>query len=84
MSAFVPSSSKSNHGQISSIFFLRTFRRISFGLIQRENPMLVSVRKLNFCSLMNARFSRRVSKMPVVPSYLEPYFSWDTVCVDFI
>ena len=44
--------------------------------------MFASVREWNFCSLMNVRFARSVSKMPVVPSNLEPYLSWDTVCVE--
>ena len=54
----------------------------SFGLIPRKSPMFASVREWNFCSLMNVRFARSVSKMPVVPSNLEPYLSWDTVCVE--
>ena len=51
-------------------------------MIPRKNPILASVKEWNFCRLMKARFSRSVSKMPVVPSYLEPYFSWEMVCVD--
>ena len=39
---FVSSSSRSNHRQISSIFFLRAFRNVSLGLIPKKNPMLVS------------------------------------------
>ena len=73
--ALVSSSSRSNHVQMLSIFFFRTFRRVSFGLIPRKNPILASVNDWNFCSLMNAKLSRNVSKMPVVPSYLEPYFN---------
>ena len=82
MSFFVSSLSRSNQRQISSILCLSDYLKVSFGLIPRKNPMLASCWELYFSIFRYARFSRRVSIIPLVELYLEPYFSWEILNSD--
>ena len=64
-------------------WFFRKFLNVSLGFMSRNKPILTSVCDWNLFTFRNAKFSRRLSKMPKVSSCLNPYFSWDRVCVDY-
>ena len=76
------SSYGSNDRQILSIFCLRAFRNVSLESISKKNPMLASFWELCFSILRKARFSWRVSRMPLVELYLDSYFIWDKLNAD--
>ena len=82
MRRFVSSSSRSIQRQISSIFYFRDFLRVDFGLIPKNNPTLTFVRDWNLIVLIQVRFLRNVSKMPLVELYFDSYLSWDTIYAD--
>ena len=79
---FVSSSSRSIQRQMSSIFYFRDFLRVDFGLIPKKNPTLTFVRDWNLIVLIQVRFLRNVSKMPLVELYFDSYLSWDTIYAD--
>lgn len=80
--AFISSLSKSKQVQISPIFFFRTFLNVNLGLISTKKLIFASIYDWNLFSLMNTKLSRRVSKIPVVSSCLEPNFNCVWVYVD--
>ena len=82
INCFESSSSRYNQRQISSILCLSAFLKVSFGLIPKKKPILASFCELYFSILRYARFSRRVSIIPLVELYLDPCFSWDSVTSD--
>ena len=48
----------------------------------RKKLILASICDWNLLIFRNAKYSRRLSKMSDVLSSLDPYFSWDRLCVD--
>ena len=82
MRRFVSSSSRSIQRQMLSIFYFRDFLRVDFGLIPKNNPTLTFVRDWNLIILIQVRFLRNVSKMPLVELYFDSYLSWNTIYGD--
>ena len=68
---------------MSSILCLSDFLRVNFGLIWRKNPILACCWELYFSIFRYARFSRRISIIPLVELYLEPYFNWKNCVLRF-
>ena len=80
MRALASSSFKSNHVQILSIFsFFQKNSKGEFRINIYEKPILTSVWDLNLFIFMNAKFSRRASKIYLYLFRRDPYFSWDTM-----